>query len=58
MTDNKLVDSQEVNEADLERVKKDADAKLMRHRLDDYVAIILGVGSCIILWLFQLVGWY
>ncbi|MBI3016250.1 MAG: hypothetical protein HYY65_14570 [Candidatus Tectomicrobia bacterium] len=43
---------------DLKAVEADAIAKFQRHRVDDYVAILLGVGSALILWLFQLMGFY
>ena len=43
---------------DLEKVKADSKAKLDRHRLDDYLAIILGCGACLILWVLQLLGFY
>lgn len=56
--DERFLDTEEVDIEDLEKVKAESEAKLMRHRLDDYVAIILGVGSCILLWLLQLIGLY
>ena len=56
--DKKLIDSSDVDEADLAKVQADADNKLMRHRLDDYVCIILGVGVCLLLWFLQLLGVY
>lgn len=43
---------------DLEKVKTQSKAKLDRHKLDDYLAIILGCGSCLVLWIFQLMGFY
>ena len=54
----RFLDTNEVDIEDLEKVKAESEAKLMRHRLDDYVAIILGVGACIVLWLLQLMGLY
>ena len=50
-----------IADVDLEELKKveaDSEKKLLRHRLDDYVAIILGVGSAFVLWLLQLMGLY
>jgi len=55
--DERFVDS-EVDKDELEKIQAESDAKMMRHRLDDYVAIILGVGSCIILWILQAMGLY
>ena len=56
--DERFLDTEEVDVEDLERVKAESEAKLTRHRLDDYVAIILGVGTCIVLWFLQLIGLY
>lgn len=47
-----------MDDADLSKVKAESDAKLMRHRLDDYVAIFLGVGACLVLWFLQFIGLY
>lgn len=55
--DERFVDS-EIDKDELEKVQAETDAKMMRHRLDDYVAIILGVGACIILWILQAMGLY
>ena len=56
--DERFIDAEEVDIEDLEKVKAESEAKLMRHRLDDYVSIILGVGACIVLWFLQLIGLY
>jgi len=45
-------------EADLKKVAAESAAKQLRHRLDEYIAIILGVGSVLLLWLLQLMGFY
>lgn len=45
-------------EEDLKKVEKESLAKLTRHRADDYIAIIIGVGSVLILWLLQFAGCY
>lgn len=45
-------------QVELEKVKSMSKAKLDRHRLDDYLAIILGCGSCLVLWIMQLLGFY
>ena len=47
-----------VDEADLAKVRAMADSKLMRHKLDDYVSVILGVGSAVLLWILQMLDLY
>lgn len=53
-----IKDNGAADEAELARVKAESEAKLMRHRLDDYLAIILGVGSALILWILQMLDVY
>ncbi len=43
---------------DLAKVREQSEKKLLRHRVDDYVAIILAVGAVFILWILQLLGVY
>ena len=43
---------------ELAKVRKESEKKLQRHRVDDYVAIILAVGAVFILWLLQFAGVY
>ena len=50
--------SVEIDEADLAKVKALADAKMMRHRLDDYLSVVLGVGAAVILWILQMLDVY
>ena len=57
MTDE-LKDKESVEDAELRKVAADAAAKQLRHRTDEYVAIILGVGSVLLLWFLQVVGVY
>ena len=52
------VEKREDIEADLKKVERESAAKQLRHRLDEYIAIILGVGSVLILWLLQAIGLY
>ena len=47
-----------VDEADLAKVRAMADAKMMRHRLDDYLSVILGVGAALLLWILQFLDVY
>lgn len=50
--------SVDVDEADLAKVRALADAKMMRHRLDDYLSVVLGVGTAVILWILQMLDVY
>jgi hypothetical protein len=45
-------------EEDLKKVEAEALKKALRHRTDEYIAIILGVGAVLLLWLFQEIGLY
>ena len=48
----------EIKTDDLRKVEQSAAAKQMRHRADEYLAIVLGVGAVLLLWLLQAVGLY
>ena len=48
----------QVFDEELAKVRKESEKKLQRHRVDDYVAIILAVGAVFILWLLQFAGVY
>jgi hypothetical protein len=45
-------------EEDLKKVETEALKKALRHRLDEYIAIALGVGAVLLLWLLQELGLY
>jgi hypothetical protein len=45
-------------EEDLKKVEAEALKKALRHRVDEYIAIILGVGAVLLLWLLQETGMY
>jgi hypothetical protein len=45
-------------EGDLQKVERESAAKQTRHRLDEYIAIILGVGAVLLLWFLQAMGLY
>jgi hypothetical protein len=49
---------QKALEEDLKKVEREALKKSVRHRLDEYIAIILGVGAVLVLWLLQEAGFY
>ena len=55
--DERFVDT-DIDQDELARVQAQTDAKMMRHRLDDYVAMILGIGVCVLLWILQALGLY
>ena len=45
-------------EEDLKKVERESMNKAARHRLDEYLAILLGVGAVLLLWFFQSIGLY
>jgi hypothetical protein len=45
-------------EEDLKKVEADALKKALRHRVDEYIAIVLGVGAVLLLWILQEIGFY
>jgi hypothetical protein len=45
-------------EDDLKKVEFEAIKKSVRHRLDEYLALALGIGAVLILWLLQDIGLY
>ena len=45
-------------EEDLKKVEAEALKKAMRHRLDEYMAMALGIGAVLICWLLQEIGFY
>jgi len=49
---------EEALETDLRKVESEAIKKAIRHRLDEYLAIILGVGAVLLLWFLQSLGFY
>ena len=48
----------ETFDQDLAKVREQSEKKLLRHRVDDYVAIILACGAVFLLWLLQVLGVY
>ncbi len=45
-------------EEDLKKVEADAMKKSVRHRLDEYIALVLGLGAVLLLWILQEIGLY
>ena len=40
------------------KIKVDTDSQMLRAKLNDYIAIVLALGTVFILWLLQLMGLY
>ena len=48
----------DLDEEELKKVAATAEAKQLRHRLDEYVAMVIAIGAVLILWLLQSLGFY
>jgi hypothetical protein len=48
----------DLDDAELKQVAATAEAKQLRHRLDEYVAMVIAIGAVMILWLLQSLGLY
>ena len=52
-------DEKEMNEEEERaRIKAETDAQMLRSKLNDYIAIVLALGTVLILWLLQMAGLY
>lgn len=51
-------DREKALEEDLKRVEAESAAKSLRHRLDEYIALVLGLGTILLLWILQAIGLY
>ena len=49
---------QEQFEKEHNEIKAQTDAQMLRSKLNDYIAIILALGTVFILWLLQFLGFY
>ena len=49
---------QERLEEEQAEIKAQTDAQMLRSKLNDYIAIILALGTVFILWLLQFLGFY
>jgi hypothetical protein len=45
-------------EEDLKSVEAEALKKALRHRVDEYIAIALGLGAVLLIWILQEIGLY
>jgi hypothetical protein len=57
MTDD--IDKKEkMDDEDLKKVLATAESKQLRHRLDEYVAMVIALSAVFILWFLQFLGLY
>ena len=49
---------QDHSNEDLKKVEAAAEKKQRRHRVDEYMAMIIALGAVAILWFLQLLGFY
>jgi hypothetical protein len=49
---------EEMSDEDLKKVRAQADAKQLRHRVDEYIAMVIAISAVLLLWFFQFVGVY
>jgi len=52
------IDKEKSLEEDLKKVEAESATKALRHRLDEYIAIALGLGTVLLIWLLQAIGLY
>jgi hypothetical protein len=50
--------NQQALEDDLKKVEAEALKKAARHRTDEYIAMVLGIGAVLLLWFLQEIGLY
>ena len=48
----------ELDEAELKKVAATAEEKQLRHRLDEYIAMVIAISAVLVLWLLQALGLY
>ncbi len=53
-----MADDIDKNEGDQQKVQEAAEKKQLRHRVDEYVAMIIALTSVLILWFLQYLGLY
>ena len=58
MADDSIGKKIEVDEEDQKKVLATAEAKQMRHRVDEYIAMVIAISAVFILWFLQFVGLY
>ena len=48
----------DLDDAELKKVAATAEAKQLRHRVDEYIAMVIAIGAVFLLWFLQFVGLY
>jgi len=48
----------DLDDAELKKVAATAEAKQLRHRVDEYIAMVIALGAVLILWFLQFLGLY
>ncbi len=52
------IDKQDLSAEDLRKVAETADKKQQRHRVDEYMSMVIALGAVAILWVLQYLGIY
>ncbi len=52
------LDKKDAVDDDLRKVMEAAEAKQRRHRVDEYIAMVIAISAVFILWFLQFVGLY
>jgi hypothetical protein len=52
------LDKSNTTDDDLQKVMAAAEAKQRRHRVDEYIAMVIAISAVFILWFLQFVGLY
>jgi hypothetical protein len=58
MADDMVEKKIEVDEEELKKVQAQAAAKQIRHRVDEYIAMVIAISAVFILWFLQFIGLY
>ncbi len=53
-----IEEKRELSEEELKKVMATAEAKQRRHRVDEYIAMVIAISAVFILWFFQFIGLY
>ena len=52
------IDKQDLSAEDLRKVEETAEKKQLRHRVDEYMSMVIALGAVAILWFLQYLGIY
>ena len=56
--DDAIEKNQDMSTEDLRKVEAVADEKQRRHRVDEYMAMVIALGTVAVLWFLQYSGFY